>query len=62
MTAGLLPEDRLTVTVEEAAQLLGISRTMAFQAVRTGEIPAIRVRRRILVPVARLNDLLRGAG
>jgi excisionase family DNA binding protein len=62
MTAGLLPEDRLTVTVEEAAQLLGISRTTAFQAVRSGEIPLIRVRRRILVPVARLNDLLRGAG
>jgi excisionase family DNA binding protein len=62
MRAGLLPEDRLTVTVEEAAQLLGISRTMAFQAVRSGEIPAIRVRRRILVPVARLNDLLRGTG
>jgi excisionase family DNA binding protein len=62
MTAGLLPEGRLTVTVEEAARLLGISRTMAFQAVRSGEIPAIRVRRRILVPVARLNDLLRGAG
>jgi excisionase family DNA binding protein len=62
MTAGLLPEGRLTVTVEEAAQLLGISRTTAFQAVRSGEIPAIRVRRRILVPVAALNDLLRGAG
>jgi excisionase family DNA binding protein len=61
MTAGQLPEGRLTVTVEEAAKLLGISRTMAFQAVRSGEIPAIRVRRRILVPVARLNDLLRGA-
>ena len=62
MTSGLLPEDRLTVTVDEAAELLGISRTMAFQAVRSGEIPAIRVRRRILVPVARLNDLLRGVG
>jgi excisionase family DNA binding protein len=62
MTAGLLADGRLTVTVEEAAQLLGISRTMAFQAVRSGEIPAIRVRRRILIPVARLNDLLRGTG
>lgn len=62
MTTGLLPEGRLTVTVEEAAELLGISRTMAFQAVRSGEIPAIRVRRRILVPVAQLNDLLRGRG
>jgi hypothetical protein len=34
MTAGLIPEDRLTVTVDEAAALLGISRTLAFQAAR----------------------------
>lgn len=61
MRAGLVPGDRLTVTVEEAARLLGISRTMAFQAVRSGELPAIRVRRRILIPVARLNELLQGA-
>jgi excisionase family DNA binding protein len=60
MTRGLLPEDRVTITVDEAARLLGISRTMAFQAVRSGELPAIRVRRRILIPVAQLNALLQG--
>jgi excisionase family DNA binding protein len=61
MTAGFVPEDRVTITVDEAARLLGISRTLAFKAVRSGEIPAIRVRRRILVPVVRLNRLLLGA-
>jgi excisionase family DNA binding protein len=60
MTRGLLPEDRVTITVDEAARLLGISRTTAFQAVRSGELPAIRVRRRILIPVAQLNALLQG--
>ena len=60
MTRGLLPEDRVTITVDEAARLLGISRTTAFQAVRSGELPAIRVRRRILIPVVQLNALLQG--
>jgi excisionase family DNA binding protein len=60
MTRGLLPEDRVTITVDEAARLLGISRTTAFQAVRSGELPAIRVRRRILIPVAQFNALLQG--
>jgi excisionase family DNA binding protein len=61
MTAPPIATDRVTLTVEEAAQLLGISRTLAFQAVRSGEVPAIRVRRRILIPVALLNQLLLGA-
>jgi excisionase family DNA binding protein len=60
MTAGLLPEDRVTITVDEAARLLGIARTTPFQAVRSGELPAIRVSRRILIPVAQLNALLQG--
>ncbi len=42
--------DRLTLTVEEAAQLLGISRGSAYAAARAGDIPAIRVGRRLLVP------------
>jgi len=44
------PDRRLTLTVEEAAQLLGISRALAYEAVQRGEIPHLRVGRRILVP------------
>ena len=51
-----------TLTVEETAQLLGISRGLAFQAVARGDIPSIRIGRRILVPVARLRTLLQGTG
>jgi excisionase family DNA binding protein len=50
--------DRLTYTVGEAAQLLGISRNSAYEAARRGEIPTIRVGRRILVPRNRLEELL----
>ena len=50
--------ERLTLTVEEAAQVLGISRAFAYESVRRGEIPHIRIGRRVLVPRAALNRLL----
>ena len=53
-------EDRLTMTVEEAAKALGISRAFAYEAVNNGDIPTIRIGRRILVPKAALNRLLSG--
>jgi excisionase family DNA binding protein len=38
--------------------LLGISRGLAYEAVRTGALPSLRVGRRILIPTARLLALL----
>ena len=52
--------ERLTLTVEEAAALIGISRAFAYEAVRRGEIPSIRIGRRVLVPRAALDRLLAG--
>jgi excisionase family DNA binding protein len=57
-----MDQPRPTLTVEETARLLGISRGLAFQAVRRGDIPSIRIGRRILIPVARLQALLEGDG
>lgn len=51
-------EKRLVFTVEEAAQLLGISRSFAYEAVQRGDIPSMRIGRRILVPKAALQRLL----
>lgn len=45
------------LTVEQTAKVLGISRGLAFTAVRTGEIPSIRIGRRILVPRDRLRQM-----
>jgi excisionase family DNA binding protein len=50
--------ERLTLTVEEAAAMLGISRAFAYEAVNRGEIPHIRIGRRILVPRSALERLL----
>ena len=54
------PQQRLTMTVEEAATALGISRATAYEAVSRGEIPAIRIGRRILIPKVALEKLLDG--
>ena len=47
-----------TYTVPETAKLLGIGRTAAYEAARTGQIPTIRIGKRLLVPVAALERLL----
>ena len=56
------PTDRLTYSVEEAAELLGISRNSAYEAVRKGELPTVRLGRRILIPRSRLEAMLDDGG
>jgi excisionase family DNA binding protein len=52
--------ERLTLTVIEAARLLGLSRGSAYQGVVTGQIPHIKIGKRILVPRRALEKLLEG--
>ena len=52
--------ERRTVTVEEAAKVLGIGRSAAYLAVRTGELPSLKIGRRIVVPRIALERLLQG--
>ena len=49
---------RVTVSVDEAAAMLGISRTSAYEYIRTGHLPAIRMGRRLLIPLKSIDDLL----
>jgi excisionase family DNA binding protein len=50
---------RLTLTVEETAKLLGIGRKQSYEGVATGDIPSIRIGRRILVPRVRWSKCWR---
>ena len=50
--------NKLTLSVEEAVEILGISRGSAYQAVRMGEIPCIKIGKRILVPRVALEKML----
>ena len=54
--------ERQTYTVEQAAELLGIGRNTAYEAVRRREIPTIKIGRRLLVPRAALERMLAGEG
>lgn len=51
-------EPKLTMTVEEAAETLGVSRWLGYEMAKTGELPTLRCGRRVLVPVRRLLELL----
>jgi len=50
--------DEPTVTVDAAAALLGMSRNGAYNAIRDGNLPHIRIGRCIRVPSAQLRKML----
>ena len=52
-------ESTLTLSVEEAARLLGISSGLAYQLVHRGELAAIKLGRRIVVPRHAVEALIR---
>ena len=60
MTEKTMDEMRLTCSVPEAARLLGIGRDAAYAAAARGEIPTLRLGRRLVVPLAQLESLLGG--
>jgi len=48
----------LTYTVDDVAALLGVARGVAYDNVRSGQIPAVRVGRRWLIPRSRFHAWL----
>ena len=51
-------DEDLVMTVESAAKALHISRNLAYDAVRRGEIPSVRVGKRYLIPRRALERFL----
>lgn len=50
--------EKQTLTIAEAAKVLGIGRAAAYEAARIGTLPSIRIGRRLVVPKAALSKLL----
>lgn len=46
------------MSVEETARRLGIGRASAYRAVARGEIPSIRIGKRLLIPCVAFEELL----
>ena len=53
-----MAQESLTMTVEEAAAALNISRSLAYEAARDGRLPCIKIGRRLLIPRSALEKLL----
>lgn len=56
--SGMSNDHPLTLTVEQAGQVLGVGRSTAYELLRSGDLKCIRLRRRIVVPVAHLAESL----
>lgn len=50
--------EEATITVEQAAEVIGLGRTAAYEAARRGEFPTRRLGRRVVVPVPALLEWL----
>jgi excisionase family DNA binding protein len=53
--------ERQTLNIDEAAKILGISRNTAYDAVKSGQLPTVKIGRRFLVPKAALDRMLESA-
>lgn len=51
-------QERLTLSVDEAANALGISRALAYELVKRGELPGMQLGRRIVVPRKALEAMV----
>ena len=50
--------EKETLTVKEAAKVLGIGRSLAYRLANDGTMPTLRLGRRILIPRQALAQLL----
>lgn len=50
--------ERLTYSIDEAAEAIGVGRGSAYELVRRGDLRTVRVGRRVLVPREAVRDFL----
>lgn len=51
--------DKLTMSIEEAAKVLGVGRNFCYELAKTGQLPTIRLgTRRLVVPRIALEKML----
>ncbi|MPY93598.1 MAG: helix-turn-helix domain-containing protein [Acidimicrobiia bacterium] len=51
----------MTVSIDEAAAMLGISRAHAYELVRREELPRLRLGRRVVIPRKALDAFIEAA-
>jgi len=51
--------EKLTYSVTEVAKLLGISKGLAYELARNGQLPVLRLGNRMVIPRIRLEEFLK---
>ena len=54
--------ERQTLTADEVAEILGVAVPTVYAAVKRGELPAVRIGDRVLIPKNALQRMLQQAG
>jgi excisionase family DNA binding protein len=57
-----MTEERLTYSIKEAAQKLGISKGLAYEQAKQGKLPVLKLGKRLLIPKAAFERWLEGGG
>lgn len=52
--------EKLVYSIQEAADLLGISRSYAYELVRKGTIPSLELGRKRVIPKGKFNQWVNG--
>lgn len=62
MRAAKIENEKPTMSIKDAASELGIGLNQAYAAARNGELPTLRVGKRMLVLTVPFRRMLRGEG
>ena len=54
---GVKEMEKLAYNMKEVAEVLGMSKSLAYEMAKKGELPIIRMGNRILVPIKRLEEM-----
>lgn len=50
-----MTEEKLTVSVKELQQMLGLSKGLCYSLIKRADFPAIRIQARIIIPIEELK-------
>ncbi len=55
----MITKETLTLTIAQVAEVLGISRGLAYQLARNGQLPILRLGNRMVVSRIRLEEFIK---
>ena len=55
----MITKETLTLTIPQVAEILGISRGLAYQLARNGQLPVLRLGNRMLMSRIRLDEFIK---